>query len=268
MISKKDNDVVGYPWDMAGTARRMWALDGAWLTMRRDGLVDGASPEPVRIPVPSFLVEHDDGLALIDSGFDPAAIDDPVGTYGEIGRQIEFSAGQRVDVQLEELGFATGDVTHVVVSHVHFDHTGSLTLFPGARFLLGRGDAPAVRGEDSPVTEISRQADLEPLRDAAWEYLDGDHDVFGDGALVVLALPGHTPGNTGTLVRLPGRTFLLTGDTAHLRGALEHPRPMGADTDPEQAVASLHRVNALAAEYGAETWVVHDPDDWVRLRRL
>jgi glyoxylase-like metal-dependent hydrolase (beta-lactamase superfamily II) len=151
----------------------MWALDGPWLTIRRDELLDGASPDPVRIPVPSFLVEHDDGLVLIDSGFDPAAVADPVATYGEVGHQIEFSADQRVDAQLAARGFRTGDVTHVVVSHVHFDHTGGLKLFGHARFLLGRGDAPAVRGDDSPVTELSRQADLEPLRDATWEYLDG-----------------------------------------------------------------------------------------------
>lgn len=66
------------------------------------------------------------------------------------------------------------------------------------------------------------------------------------------------------LVRLPRRTLLLTGDTAHLRGAVEDPAPMSADTDPDPAVASLHRLRAVADEADAEAWVAHDPDGWAR----
>ena len=69
---------------------------------------------------------------------------DPVAAYGEIGAQVSFDPAQRVDRQLERAGFAPSDVTHVVVSHVHFDHTGGLRLFPQARFLLGEGDRGAL----------------------------------------------------------------------------------------------------------------------------
>ena len=247
-----------------GSARRLWALDGPRLTMDRAELLDGAEPGPVRLVVPAFLVEHDDGLLLLDAGLDPRAASDAdgaVATFGDIGHRIEYAPRQRVDRQIEALGFATADVTHVVLSHAHFDHTGGLRLFPDATFLVGTGDRPSVRGEED---EIARPEDLAPARDFTWTFLDGDHDVFGDGAVVVLAMPGHTPGNTSLLVRLPRRTILLTADTAHLRGALRTGAPMSADTDKAAAARSLARLGEVAAREGAEVWVGHDPDDWER----
>ena len=231
------------------TARRLWALDGARLTMDRAELLDGATPGPVSLVVPSFLIEHDDGLVLLDTGLAPEAVDAQA-AYGEIGRQIAFAPEKRVDRQLEALGYAPSEITHVVVSHAHFDHTGGLRLFPRARFLLGEGDRGAV--DDPEASEVARAEDFAPAREFAWTFVEGDLDLFGDYSVVMLAMPGHTPGNTSLLVRFPGRTLLLTGDTAHLRSAVETPAPMGADTDPVAAVASLHRVRALAEEEHAE----------------
>ena len=247
-----------------GTARALWALDGPRITMDRSELLDGAEPGPVTLPVPSFLVAHDDGLLLLDAGLDPRGAEDadgPVAAFGDVGEQIDYPPERRVDRALEALGVATTEVTHVVLSHAHFDHTGGLRLFPHAAFLVGEGDRPSVRGEED---EIARRADLEPTRDFAWTYLEGDHDVFGDGSVVVLAMPGHTPGNTSLLVRLAGRTILLSADTAHLRPALETGRPMSADTDRARAADSLARLTRLARELDAEVWVGHDPDDWAR----
>ncbi len=245
-----------------GTARRLWALDGARLTLDRSDMLDGAEPGPVRLVVPCFLVEHADGLVLMDTGLAPEAAADAVAAYGEIGERVAFTPAQRVDAQLAALGVTPDDVTHVVVSHVHFDHTGGLRLFPRARFLLGAGDRDAVL--DPGASDIARPEDLAPTRDADWTFVDGDHDLFGDGAVTMLAMPGHTPGNTSLLVRLPGRTLVLTGDTAHLRGALTTRAPMSADTDRAQARASLDRLVALARTHDAELWVTHDPDDWAR----
>jgi N-acyl homoserine lactone hydrolase len=246
----------------AGTAGRLWALDGARLTLERSDMLDGAEAGPVRLVVPTFLIEHDDGLVLMDTGFAPDAAQDAVAAYGEIGEQIEFTPAQRVDAQLAALGLAPGDVTHVVVSHVHFDHTGGLFLFPQARFLLGSGDRDAVL--EPGASEIARPQDLTTVQDLDWAFVDDDHDLFDDGAVTMLAMPGHTPGNTSLLVRLPHRAIVLTGDTAHLRGALTTRAAMAADTDPEQARASLDRLVALAQTHSAELWVTHDPDDWER----
>ena len=246
------------------TAHRLWALDGAHLTMDRTELVDGAEPGPVTFPAPSFLVEHDGGLVLFDTGVTPVAAPDPGKAFGEAGPQITYDVSQRVDRQLEQLGVATSDVTHVVLSHAHFDHTGGLGLFAQARFLVGRGELPTAFWPGPGLGGAYRHADLDPTRRFDWTYLDAELDLFDDGGLVVLPMPGHTPGNLALLVRLPQRTILLTGDTAHLREALERLAPMEADADQEAAVRSLEAINRIAAENDAEVWVGHDPDDWQR----
>lgn len=248
-----------------GTARRLVALDGARLTLDRADMLDGASPGPVELVVPSFLVEHDRGLVLIDTGLAPEAADDPVAAYGvELGAKVSMTPEQRLDRQLELAGVAPGDVTHVVVSHVHFDHTGGLRHVPQARFLLGAGDRGAVDGSDPDVAALARTEDIDPVRGADWTFLHGDHDVFGDGALVVLAMPGHTPGSTSVLVRLPDGPLLLSCDAAHLHEALERPAPMAADTVRADALASLQRLIGLAETHDAPVWVTHDPQDWER----
>jgi N-acyl homoserine lactone hydrolase len=91
---------------------------------------------------------------------------------------------------------------------------------------------------------------------------DGDHDVFGDGAITVLALPGHTPGNTGVLVRLARQAIILTMDTVHVRAAYEAEAALVHDTDQEQARASIRRMKQIAAAESAEVWIGHDPQDW------
>lgn len=247
-----------------GTARRLWALDGARLTLDRADMLDGAAPGPVELVVPSFLVEHDEGLVLLDTGLAPEAADDPVGTYGELGARVRMTPAQRLDHQLAAVGVHPGAITHVVVSHVHFDHTGGLRHVPQATFLLGAGDRGAVDGADPDIVALARAEDLDPVRDADRLVVDGDLDLFGDAAVVMLAMPGHTPGTTSLLVRLPDRSVLLAGDTAHLHEALEHPAPMAADTVRRDALASLQRLVGLAHTHDAVVWVTHDPDDWAR----
>ena len=247
-----------------GRARGLRALDGARLTLDRADMLDGADPGPVELVVPSFLVEHDEGLVLLDTGLAPEAADDPVGTYGEIGEKVRMTPAQRLDQQLAAVGVDPGDITHVVLSHVHFDHTGGLRHVPHARFVLGAGDRGAVDGSDPDVAALARPEDLDPVRDADWTFVDGDLDLFGDGSVVVLAMPGHTPGNTSLLVRLPRGTLFLAGDTAHLHEAIRAPAPMAADTDRRLALTSLQRLIGLAATHDAAIWVTHDPEDWAR----
>ena len=61
---------------------------------------------------------------------------------------------------------------------------------------------------------------------------------------------------------LPNRTFLLTGDTVHLRAAITQEATMGIDTDPITAVKSIRRVKAIRDMHGATVWITHDPEDW------
>ncbi|MFD9894162.1 MBL fold metallo-hydrolase [Amycolatopsis sp. NPDC059027] len=158
------------------------------------------------------------------------------------------------------IGYACSDVTHVVVSHGHFDHTGGLSLFPHARRHLGAGELEHVHAHAEGELRACRAEDFAGL--TGWCEFDGDADVFGDGSVKIVHAPGHTPGNAALLVTLPTRTVLLTADTVHLRHAWEHELPMPIDHDHPRAIASIRRLKAIAAETGAEVWIPHDPEDW------
>lgn len=250
---------------MTSHATRLWALDGATFTVDTGLLVVNGSGE-ITIPVPTFLIEHPRGLVLFDTGVVPHASVDPEGVYGELAEHINiaFTPEQRVDRQIESLGFKTEDVTHVVVSHAHFDHTGGLYLFPNAKFFIGAADLPYAYWPMPAAQAFFRTADFDPTRAFRWNQIDGDHDLFGDGSITVLSMPGHTPGNSSLMVRLPSQTFMLTGDTVHVRAALENELPMASDFSTKQSVDSIRRLAQLSEANDAELWIAHDPEDWAK----
>lgn len=246
-------------------ARRMWALNGATLTLDSSILVVGGAGT-VTIPVPTFLIEHDRGLVLVDTGLSPWAADDPYGIYGALVDEagIAFSPEQRVDRQIEALGYRLADVRHVICSHTHFDHTGGLPLFPHAQLYAGAWDLPYAYWPNPAASVFFHPADLESTRGYNWNPLAGDHDVFGDGSVTILQLPGHTPGNSSVLVRLEHNAFLLTADTVHLRSALAGDLPMPSDFNTQQAVDSIRRLRQISIANDADVWIAHDPDDWAQ----
>ncbi|MCS5498332.1 N-acyl homoserine lactonase family protein [Cnuibacter physcomitrellae] len=248
-----------------GSARRMWAIHGPTLTVNTGTMVVGGD-ETVTIPLPSFLIEHERGLVLLDTGLDPRAQQDPRAVYGDLVDTIgiRFPEDQRLDRQLEALGFRIEDVTHVVLSHAHLDHTGGLYQFGHARLYVGAGELQYAMWPDALDGHHYRREDLEPTRGFDWHQLPGDLDLFGDGSIVILRLPGHTPGNQGLLVRLREHTFLLSGDTVHLHEAVEGRLPMPTDYSSLDARRSIERLVELRDTLPATLWIGHDVRDAAR----
>jgi N-acyl homoserine lactone hydrolase len=252
-----------------GFARRMWALDCPSLTVEAGSLMYGLSGM-LTIPMPSFLIEHPRGLVLFDTGIAPEAIDDPVALYGQEladGLGISGTEDQKLHKQIEALGYKLEDVTHVISSHLHFDHSGGHHLFPNATFYAGQGELEFAHWP-APIGAFCFMPDqLARIRNFDWRVVPGvDVDLFGDGSLVILFMPGHTPGELSLKVRLASRTFLLTGDAVHLRGALEQEYHFPIDYDTVAALRTLRRVKRLRESEDATVWITHDPDDWAEFK--
>ncbi|MGD9525585.1 MAG: N-acyl homoserine lactonase family protein [Candidatus Nanopelagicales bacterium] len=251
-----------------GTAKRLWALDSPTFTIDRADLMVGASGE-VTIPMPAYLIEHPRGLVLFDTGLVPESIDDPHSVYGELAdlTRLAVKPEQRLDKQLRALGYDTSDVTHVVLSHSHFDHAGGLYLFPEATFYVGAGEFGFAFWPIAVQSPYFRLDDIERVRHARWRIIhEPQVDIFGDGSLIVLLTPGHTPGELSMLVRLANRNFILTGDTVHLRDALEKEVPDPIDWNTDLAVQSLQKLKIVRDAADATVWITHDPDDWAELQ--
>ncbi len=249
-----------------GTAKRMWALPNAELTVPRSLLMHGAPNDLVTVPCPAYLIEHQKGLVLFDTGCHPKVSDDPM-YWGPIGAalQCKYPKEMLLDRQVQGLGYKMDDVKYVVISHLHLDHTGYMHAFPNAKFLIMANELRYAYWPDPDRRGVFIFDDIVPTRNFNWIELDSDLDMFDDGSLTMLKTPGHTPGECSLYVRLPNRKILLVGDTIHLRAQIETGATMPLDTDPTQAALSIQRVKALRDLHEATVWISHDPEDWAEL---
>lgn len=246
-------------------ANKLVALPGATLSMRQSSLMAGGDEEmTIDLPVPCFLIEHRKGLVLFDTGCNPKVASDPEGYWGPSAKFLHprFTPDDAVDAQIRQHGYRPEDVTHVVVSHLHLDHAGGMSLFPQAEFVIMKGELPYAYWPEPRLRAAFILEDLLPTRRFKWNELDGDTDLFGDGSLKVLSTPGHTPGECSLMVRLRSEALILTGDTIHIRPQLENATPMPSGYDLDQAAASIRRLKKIQDSREALLWIGHDPGDW------
>lgn len=172
--------------------------------------------------------------------------------------------------QLARIGVKPDAIEFVGISHHHGDHTGQLPAFPKATLLIGRGDWDDVRADAPPAGADAKAYAARRAPFAAWtagggkvEPLTRDRrDVFGDGSVLILSLPGHTPGHHGLLVKLAQTgPVLLTGDVTHFH---ENYRSDGIptwNTNRADSLASLDRFKKIARNLDATVIIQHDARD-------
>lgn len=204
-----------------------------------------------------YLIEHARGTLLWETGVPDSVAAHPEGLLAPSG-VITWFRDRTLAAQLQELGITPDAITHLAFSHTHGDHVGNVAMLPAARLLIQRPEHEFVQ-RTSPGLIDPRQA---------LELLDGDHDVFGDGSVMILSTPGHTPGHQSLLVRLP-RTgpVLLSGDLVHFQYMWEHRIVPSFNVDVERSRASIDRVARLLAEHGAQLWIGHDAEFTARIDR-
>jgi N-acyl homoserine lactone hydrolase len=185
-------------------------------------------------PINVYVVEHTDGVMLFDTGQDRASVTDPTyfpdGPVGLIYRRLarfEVSEDETLTAGLARLGYRPTDVTTAIISHLHQDHIGGVREIPDAELVVSAeewrslhrplADARGLlRGHiDVPGLKWS-PVELAPLEDPSLAPFTSGRDLFGDGSLVLLPTPGHTPGSMSMLVRRPAMApLLLVGDLTY-----------------------------------------------------
>ncbi|WP_031235161.1 N-acyl homoserine lactonase family protein [Asticcacaulis sp. AC402] len=199
-----------------------------------------------------YLVQHGNDYLLWDAGFNQGARRDDGTTI------VKTSL---ID-QLTQLGVKPYAVKYVGISHIHGDHTGQASSFPAATLLLGKGDwdkiKAANKADDPLVHWVSGTGKSEPV--------PADKDVFGDGSVVMLNMPGHTDGHHSLLVKLKANGYvLISGDLAHFHEAYDGNEVPGFNTDRADSLASLDRFKKIAKNLNATVIIQHDPRDIAKL---
>lgn len=205
-----------------------------------------------RFPIPAYVIETGNERILVDTGLHPAAVADPERHYGsaESIRLFELELEQGIE---EQLDLAT--VTRVVLTHLHFDHAGGLSLLPSSvPIVIQRREWEAGRDPAAIRRNFFLPKDYRDVEDQV-VLVDGDHDLLGDGSIELLLTPGHTPGHQSVRV---GEELVLGGDVSHLASGLDdHRFPAFADDHSLQA-DSAERLRGLR-DAGAVVLPGHDP---------
>ena len=248
---------------------KVYALNcGALEFDRRSFFPDSARGVAMRVPVLAFLAVHPKGKVLFDTGMHADGVRDPAAHFGkEIVAYFKIfcGTGEGLAAQLRMLDLAPGDITHVVNSHFHFDHCGCNGLFTHAEFF--------VQGAEMRVARAARDADGRP-RDwdlpLNYRLLEGEHDLFGDGNLVIVPTPGHTAGHQSLRIHAgSGMRLCLTGDACYTQAHLE--RDMlpgtGAVWNADEMRHSLGILRRMRDREGAALIYGHDAGQLQGLRR-
>lgn len=209
-------------------------------------------------PAPCFLIVHPKGTLLFETGKNDA-------TYNRYG------GGPRGDYvtrslksQLAEIGYKPENITYLALSHNHSDHSGNSNDYAGSAWLVQKAERDAMFGGKP----LSNSDEFSKLKDSKTVLIENkDHDVFGDGKVMLIFTAGHTPGHQILLINLASTgPILLTGDLYNDVAVRRFNAMDEADRKSGMAQAR-EKLEAVAARTGAEVWIQHDLSTFKQLKK-
>ncbi len=203
----------------------------------------------------SYLIVHPKGTLMFDAG---AVIDSHFKADGAPVTEGIMSASKPLGPQLASAGYRPSDITFFAMSHYHSDHTANANDFAGATWIVQKAERDLMFS-DNPQG-IIQPATYAALKGSKTIVLDNeDRDVFGDGSVVLMSTPGHTPGHQVLFVRLAKRgPVVLAGDLYHYPEERTTGRVPTFEFNAEQSRASRQKVEAFVKRTGAQLWIEHD----------
>ena len=206
-----------------------------------------------------YLIKHASGWLLWDSGMSDTIAATPEGVTAASGL-LTLYVKKTLASQLEALGVAPSDIKRVAFSHFHSDHVGNANLFTAATLYIQQAEYDAAFGPDAAKFGFAPKF-YDKLAGNKTVKLNGDHDVFGDGSVMIISTPGHTPGHQCLLVHLPQTgAVVLSGDMVHFRDNWDHRRVPARNFNKEETTQSMERVAKLLKDEHAQLWINHDKE--------
>ena len=202
-----------------------------------------------------YLIKHARGWMLWDTG----NADRLAGMANGLQTPVATAYMKKpLAESLKEIGVAPEQIQHFAMSHHHGDHSGNANYFAASTLYMQQPEYDAVFGPEPQKYNVA-VANFEKLRGAKTVKLNGDHDVFGDGSVVIKSTPGHTPGHQSLAVRLPKTGLvLLSGDMVHQSVNWDAMRAPGFNFNVARSVQSMQDMAAFMKQSGAKLWINHD----------
>jgi glyoxylase-like metal-dependent hydrolase (beta-lactamase superfamily II) len=244
---------------------RLYVLDGG--TLESDPTRYRLTREEIsatQLSVTAFLIAHPKGTLMWDTG---AIADDTWTPNGKpVRRRLVLSNGQErivtlrttMKAQLAAIGYAPSDITHLALSHYHWDHTANANQFVQSTWLARQVEREVMLPEKVP--DPPQPSTFAELRHGKAVLITGDdHDVFGDGTVVIKLSKGHTPGHQVLYVKLAKTGgVVLSGDLYHYPEERTLNRLPTFEFDMDQTRRSREALEVFLKNTGAQLWIQHD----------
>lgn len=244
---------------------RLYVLDGGVLASdpTRYHLTE-ADVQTTALSVAAYLIVHPKGVLLWDTGAVPDTErgDNERGDEQHLvladGQDRYVTLGPPLLEQLAAIGYRPADVTHLALSHYHWDHSANANSFAAATWLVRRNEWDAMFAAE-PEGSVRPGTYAKLARSPTIFITDDEYDVFGDGTVVIESAPGHTPGHQVLYVRLAHTgPVVLSGDLYHYPAERRLGRLPTFEYDAEQTAASRKKIEAFLKRTGAALWIQHD----------
>jgi glyoxylase-like metal-dependent hydrolase (beta-lactamase superfamily II) len=228
------------------------------------------------LPIYAFAIEHPEGVIVVDTGESARAslpgYFPPWHPVFRLAVRLSVEPEQEIGPQLEELGIRPGDVRRVVMTHLHTDHAGGLHHFAGAEIIVARAELAYASGRlglmrGYPNNRWPAGFDPAPLDLVSEPYgpFPQSLRLTRAGDVVLVPVPGHSPGQLGVFVEDGDHTVLLAGDSSYTQQQLLRGTVDGVGPDEKAQRITHERIRAYAAANPTVYLVAHDPDTGARL---
>jgi glyoxylase-like metal-dependent hydrolase (beta-lactamase superfamily II) len=246
---------------------KIYALTCGKLKVRKNVFLPQADKSVfIELPIPVFLITHPHGNVLFDTGPHPDVFKDAFGRWGGLAKAFQPIGDENSGIlaQLEKIGYQSDGIRYVVNSHLHFDHAGGNQFFPTATFLVSKQELNYAKRSDNEGKGYYKADWDHPLK---YQELEGEFDIYGDGSVVVIPMPGHTPGHQILIIRQKGQqTIILSGDSVPLQENYNNLVVSRNNYDNEQAIESVKKLYAVVESEQAFLVHGHDSEQWWELK--
>jgi N-acyl homoserine lactone hydrolase len=214
--------------------------------------------------VTCYLIAHPRGTLMWDVGVIP---DSALKADGAPVAEGRSTVNKPLKPQLAAAGYRPSDITYLAMSHYHSDHTANANDFAGATWIVQQADRDVMFAEKPQG--IIKPEHYSALKNSKTIVLrNEDHDVFGDGTVVLKTAPGHTPGHQVLFVKLAKTgPLLLAGDLYHYPEERTFKRFPTFEFNVEQSAASRARMDDFMKQTGAQMWIEHDKPTYAKLKK-
>jgi glyoxylase-like metal-dependent hydrolase (beta-lactamase superfamily II) len=209
-----------------------------------------------KMAVPCFLVAHPKGTLMWDVGAVPDSSFKPGGGHAPLRYA---TSTKTLTSQLAEIGYKPADITYLSFSHFHWDHIGNANLFaPTVTWLVRKAERDIMFTDPpSPRTEPQNYSGLKNSKTTI--ITKEEHDVFGDGTVVLKSTPGHSPDHQVLFLKLAKTgPVLLSGDLYHYPEERKLNRIPTTEFNAAQTAASRAALELFLKKTGAQLWIQHD----------